>query len=354
MGINGLFAFIKKRYPELFITSNMTEFKGEKIAIDTNLFIYKYKSIMGQYNWIDSMIFLISSLKKFGVDPVLVFDGSAPELKYQTREKRKQTMENIRERYSTLQEAVDNYRENGIVCDLLHEVMLKKKKGQLKTFLLSNTDEKIDISFLDSECNKLKNQSLTFDELNIPYFKSILKILNIHFIEADCEGEMLCAKLAIEGKVAAVLSEDSDLIPYGCPIIIKHFDTHTGEITAYRVSDLLMLMGFDMPQLIDFCIMCGTDYNKNIPNVGPVASFNLLEKFKRIEDIKIEGIDTLNYENVRTIFYEMNIKKSDTNIIINHNFTDDLKNNHHTNKMRGLIEQSWNVHGPNLVFTRRK
>ena len=32
--------------------------------------------------------------------------------------------------------------------------------------------------------------------------------------------------------------------------------------------------------------MCGTDYNKNIPKVGPMTSYSLISKHKSIEEIE--------------------------------------------------------------------
>lgn len=355
MGIHGLSAFLKKRYPSLFATSKISNIKGEKVAIDANLYIYKYKSIYGE-NWIDGMIYMLCSLKRNGVIPVLVFDGQSPELKKETREKRKDVIETNRQRYEVLQEALDDYKDYGKPSNILIATSQKKKNNnELKSLLLGkHNDEVIDVAFIESECTKLKNQGITFDELDIPGFKQILDIMHVPYIQAKCEGELLCAKLVKEKIVKAVLSEDSDLLAYNCSFIIKKYDVRTGEIMAYSVDDVLEAMNFTYDQFVDFCILCGTDYNKNIPNVGPVTSFNLIEKHKRLEDIDIKDVNDLNYEIVRSIFKNMEICGTDINICVKQGIPTELESNYYTNKFSSLILEAWKDESKNEVIKRVK
>ena len=44
-----------------------------------------------------------------------------------------------------------------------------------------------------------------------------LKRCGVEFIVAPYEADAQMAYLALNGLVAAVLTEDSDLLPYGCP-----------------------------------------------------------------------------------------------------------------------------------------
>ena len=44
-------------------------------------------------------------------------------------------------------------------------------------------------------------------------------------------------------------------------------------------------LGLTEEQFIDFCIMCGCDYNKNIPKVGPANSYTLIKEHKSIDNL---------------------------------------------------------------------
>ena len=60
---------------------------------------------------------------------------------------------------------------------------------------------------------------------------------------------------------------------------------------------------FTKDQMIDFCIMCGTDYNNNIPKIGNAGAFKLIEKYKNIDNIPdLANIELLNHKVVRNLF----------------------------------------------------
>jgi hypothetical protein len=52
--------------------------------------------------------------------------------------------------------------------------------------------------------------------------------------------------------------------------------------------------------------MCGTDYNRNIPKIGPEKAYRLLQKYESLENIEIcckhLDISILNYKRVRELF----------------------------------------------------
>ena len=74
---------------------------------------------------------------------------------------------------------------------------------------------------------------------------------------------------------------------------------------------------------LDFCIMCGTDYNKTIPKIGFEKSFKLIKEFTNLENIENHLVelemDILNYKRIREIFnYKeneyINIIKTECNL----------------------------------------
>jgi len=58
-------------------------------------------------------------------------------------------------------------------------------------------------------------------------------------------------------------------------------------------------------EFLDFCIMCGTDYNDNIPGVGPVKAYALIKEYGSIEHIGRQtslDISILNHIKSRELF----------------------------------------------------
>ena len=68
---------------------------------------------------------------------------------------------------------------------------------------------------------------------------------------------------------------------------------HTIETTDHRKEEFL-----------DFCIMCGTDYNPNIKKIGVKRSFALIQKHRSIESVGKDGLDiaVLNHQGSRLLF----------------------------------------------------
>ena len=70
----------------------------------------------------------------------------------------------------------------------------------------------------------------------------------------------------------------------------------------------LQSLDISSDQFLDLCIMCGTDYNKNIYKVGPEKAFKLLKEHGTIDDLLNKSvldeasISVLKHVRVRELF----------------------------------------------------
>ncbi len=292
MGIKNLNSIIKKKSPTSYVVSSIKDFSGLRIAVDGNNWLYMNmatarKNVISETNILvddvdTSMVItkLISNLIAFcnrllfnNITPVFVFDGKAIPEKNDTKQKRKEQLEKTKEKIDEL------------------------------TLKIHNSDLNISVS----DISELKRQMSNYN--NIPFeiydtVKQILKSIGIPVLQAAGEGEKLCSMLCREGKVSAVFSTDTDNIVYGCPIVItKIYGTYSDtRFECMIIKQILKDFNFTYEQFVDFCIMCGCDFNTNIPGFAGKRSFDMIEKYKNIEGI--EGIDKtcLNYVKCREIF----------------------------------------------------
>ena len=124
------------------------------------------------------------------------------------------------------------------------------------------------------------------------------------------EAETMGSDLCIRNQVDAVLSEDTDILAYGSPVFLTKFDSRTGLCVRIEYKKLLESFNFTPEQFLDFCIMCGTDYNNNIPRIGPSKAYKLILEHKNIETVGSEcKLDTtiLNHKRTRELFREYEI-----------------------------------------------
>eukprot|EP01103_Thecamoeba_quadrilineata_P003211 TRINITY_DN13010_c0_g1_i1.p1 TRINITY_DN13010_c0_g1~~TRINITY_DN13010_c0_g1_i1.p1 ORF type:complete len:312 (-),score=28.40 TRINITY_DN13010_c0_g1_i1:163-1098(-) len=125
-------------------------------------------------------------------------------------------------------------------------------------------------------------------------------------LSAETDAERLCSILVKEGIASAIYSADTDTLVHGCPIQILKIVNNECQVT--RLSNVLKILQLDLDQFVDFCILCGCDYNTNIPNIGPVKAYNFIREHYSIDNLKSEHIDVLRYVECRKIFKSLKFK----------------------------------------------
>ncbi|XP_038724106.1 exonuclease 1-like isoform X2 [Tripterygium wilfordii] len=139
----------------------------------------------------------------------------------------------------------------------------------------------------------------------------VLKQENVQYIVAPYEADAQMTFLAVSKKVDAVITEDSDLIPFGCPRIIFKMDK-LGQGVEFRQSMLqqnkeLSFAGFSMEMLLEMCIFSGCDYLQSLPGMGLKRAHALIKKFKCYDKV----IKHLRYSTASVpSLYEESFKKA--------------------------------------------
>jgi len=139
--------------------------------------------------------------------------------------------------------------------------------------------------------------------------KYLFSIMGIPYYVSSSEGETMCAQLELNGKVAGVLSEDTDILAYGTGVFITKINTSADTVIEVRVANILKALELTQEQFTDFCIMCGTDYNNNIYKVGPEKAYKLIKEYENIDDIIGYDTDILNYKRGRELFAKKDMQK---------------------------------------------
>jgi flap endonuclease-1 len=253
MGIKGLFKFIKKYAPSAITEINESNLKNKTIAFDTSILIYQFviairnqgKDLQNSQGMITSHIHAIimktlSFLKK-KINPVYVFDGKPPTIKYDT----------LKERVKTRQQAIENLEKN------------------------VELDEETKI--------KLLKQSVVITGKQMEECKEILRLIGIPVINAEQEADSQCALLSKKGKVDAIASEDMDLLTFGTETLIRNINGK--KAIEIKLSKILNECNINYDQFIDLCILMGCDYCPTIEGIGMHTAFKLIKKHDNIENI---------------------------------------------------------------------
>lgn len=250
MGIKNLNSLIEIRSPNGVKTCSLSAFQGKRIAIDANVYLYKY--MYGKTTPIDGIFFMVNKFKKFGITPVFIFDGKPPTEKDVTIFQRRQLKSKIESKIQEIQKAI----EVDSNAELLHQLQQQERR------LIYISDPIIQL------------------------VKDMFDMMGVGYIDSNMEAEHLCAKLCREGYVDAVVSEDMDAIACGSPVVLRDFSNRKDDIRVYHLDKILQEMSFSYPMFVDMCILLGNDYTPRARGYTPDMIYNDVIEHGSIEQIK--------------------------------------------------------------------
>ena len=300
MGIKNLSKFLRDTCPDVFQDIHISEFAYKKVAVDTSLYMYHYKAILSE-NWLTGFVKLVALLRQYNVHCVFIYDTKAPLEKTEERKERASSREKLEERLDLLQDAMQKYHNEGIIDKILFEFQAKRK---LNIPTLSNKvifNEK----GVEEAIKTMGKQVFTITPEDFALTRDLFDILDVPYFSAPMEAETMCSDLCIQGKVDAVMSEDTDVLAYGTPVFLTKINALNGKCVKILYDDVLEKLNFTSDEFLDFCVMCGTDYNKNIFRVGPKKAYELISRHSNIETISektVHDITILNHKRGRELF----------------------------------------------------
>jgi len=302
MGINNLNKILKRYSPESFETIQLSSLSGKKIAIDTSLYMYKYKVIFGEIIWLRAFCNLICCMRKHNIHPIFIFDSQAPPEKLEEQMERKAQRQKLVDKLTQLEQDYRDFKEKGSIT----KNMLDLCEGKAKQHRLLTTDDSIfreDI--IIDKIETLKKQTISIKKEDFDLVKELFKVMKIPYYDAVSEAEALGAYLSREGRVEGVMTSDTDVLAYGTTNFFKDIDTSKDTIIRVNMEKLLDTLEMTQYQFRDMCIMCGTDYNKNIPKIGPMKAYSLMKEYKNIDEMEKQtqkDVSILKHHRVRELF----------------------------------------------------
>ncbi|KAG0142845.1 hypothetical protein CROQUDRAFT_49688 [Cronartium quercuum f. sp. fusiforme G11] len=250
MGIQGLLPFLKS----IQRPSHIKEWAGQTLAIDTYSWLHKAAYGCAQElclglrttRHIDYVMARVDLLRHHGVIPYVVFDGDALPGKRGTeelREKRRQQHLSIAKNLlakGKKEEAREEFvKAADITPQLAHDVILSLQKAGVK------------------------------------------------YVVAPYEADAQLRFLELNGDVAGIITEDSDLLVFGTKNCIFKLDAfghciHICRDDFGKVADAQMSLWTDT-EFRQMAILSGCDYLPSIPGLGLKKAYQLIRTYKSAE-----------------------------------------------------------------------
>jgi len=297
MGIKNVNEIVKDKCERAFVSVKVKSLQNKRLAIDSALWFYanmsvaqtrfvrKMKDILREIDRGELMQFCIQSALRFytylldhDIYGVWIIDGISPQQKKATRAKRQETRESRKDKIAVLRAKLEK-----------QDVLIQNPKDvdDLRKLLL------YDVNIYPEE-NRL--------------FFTVLENLGLPIIMAPGEAEAYACSLNQKGIVYGIWTTDTDCYALGGINMITGFegvDEYGNEMmSVVHVPYIRKYLGFDEDEMRDFCIMCGTDFNNNITNVGVTRAYNAIEKHRSIDSYsenENKNVDVLNHESSREL-----------------------------------------------------
>ena len=266
MGVKLLSKLLKTECADCVRKTHLRQLYGEKICIDTSIYLYRYKSME---SLLEKMYLMCSIFKYYNITPLFVFDGKPPEEKRDELNRRRENREKAWKKYDELKQKYGNNINK-------HQ---EKRLEDLKRSIVRVKWEDID---------------------NV---KNLITSMGFKHIEALGEADKLCAALVRKNKVYGVLTEDMDLFAYGCPVVFRYFSLINHTVMQYNLKDILKKLKISLENFQLLCVMSGTDYLKSNKNVFYYLNCYKKSKYMRFDKwLQIHNnLTDDNYEQVMNI-----------------------------------------------------
>uniref|UniRef100_A0A6C0D256 XPG N-terminal domain-containing protein n=1 Tax=viral metagenome TaxID=1070528 RepID=A0A6C0D256_9ZZZZ len=311
MGIKNLQPFIRKTCPHVYRECSLEHYAFKKVAVDVSIYLCKFKTTYGK-QWLDALLQFITTLREFDIHPVFIFDTEFPVEKDAEKKSRQlqrlKTREKVEHLTKMWEQLKNTFQEHQTTFFFSSPHEFQELQDLYSKICPEwNVSLSISICSMDQEIEKINNSMLSIRSDDYLVTKELLDILQVPYFQAVGEAEATCSALCRYHWVDAVMSEDTDVLAYGAPVFLHRMNFMTKTVIEIQYQELIHGLRMTSSQFLDFCIMCGTDYNKNIPQIGPEKSYRLLQKYESLENIQrcCQHLDVsiLTFPRVRELFH---------------------------------------------------
>lgn len=342
MGVKNLSKLIRQYAPAAMCNVSLAEYRGKCVAVDANIFVYKFlhgvdtHANAALYGFLD----LDRWFRKHDIEAIYVFDGNKLEAKrseikrrWTKRRKLMHRVEECKQQLAQIKRLEQDPRPKlrgasrnanatanttTVQTTPVHQrsptktqFNPKPKEAPSKTQSDSPppkpsepckpaetrnpfqripapptpTLESYHHNRLADELAMLKQQIVHVSPQQIMDCYQMLKLAGCCALIAEHEAEATCATLTRMGIAHAVVTEDMDALPFGGVRVLRDVRPHVSTVTEIDLRILLVGLRLDKEAFVDLCILCGCDFATPPRNMSCHQALSMLRRYGSIERI---------------------------------------------------------------------
>jgi len=243
MGIRLLQTFISSLKDHSIKEHHLREFSNKKITVDISIYLYRFKE-MG--NLLENIYLMCSIFRYYNIHALFIFDGKYQKNKNETMRKRKEYKKQAKKQFNTIKENLYKYKGNSRV--------------------------KIEI-----QLDTLRKQFITVTKEDVKNVKDLLDAYGMVYVSAKHEADELCG--ALNNEVYACLTEDTDIMVYGCKRIFRYFSLMKHTVVVYNMTQIHHNLNMTLSDFQELCVCSGNDYIVSKKNI--FYYYDLFKQYKK-------------------------------------------------------------------------
>ena len=160
--------------------------------------------------------------------------------------------------------------------------------------------------------SSLRAHSTKFPAQHSQRCMEMLQLCGIPVFQAPGEGEAQCAEFARSGLAAGVVTEDSDCLPFGASLMLRHCKPGSASIMSIDREKFIEETGLSGDEFTDLCILLGCDFTGRIAGLGPAGAYNAIQEYRTLEnvmdyahqrkDLMVSDELKTNFQEVRSLY----------------------------------------------------
>lgn len=228
MGIRYLNSYLKKSCRNSIHTIHLNHLSNKRIVIDVSIYLYQFE---GDGLLLDNMKKLITILSDYNIDVLFVFDGKPPI-----------------EKMTTIYYRREQRRIAAVECA---DIVTRMQNNVLK-----EDDEKLEVEYA-----KLRRSAVEITRAKTDSVKQLFEENGVPYCIAPNEADTICASMVLKNEFWGCMSDDMDMLVYGCKHIIRDLNIENHTAKLYVLPEILRELNITYDNFKRICVISGTDYN---------------------------------------------------------------------------------------------
>jgi|TARA_R110002074_G_scaffold171013_1_gene333356 hypothetical protein len=231
MGIHLLQTFISSLKDSSIKEKHLREFSNKKITVDISIYLYRFKE-MG--NLLENIYLMCSIFRYYNIHALFIFDGKYLANKNETMRKRQESKKQAKKKFTDIKKNLHKYNEVNRVK-------------------------------IEMQLDILRKQFITVTKEDIKNVKDMLVAYGMVYVSAKHEADELCG--ALNNEVYACLTEDTDIMVYGCKRIFRYFSLMKHTVVVYDMVQIHHNLNMNLSDFQELCVCAGNDYITSKKNI---------------------------------------------------------------------------------------